>query len=153
MWYNNNMADVTVVVQAIRNGGKMKKTAKKIALGVLVFVVAIIVGAGVISSMNNMALAQEQEVTRQQEQQEARDELQQLKGEVRVIQFLSAKSDFSAEELQEELDAQLRSSVERVEKSDNPYLQEVSIPIEETSVFGACDGVIEYIDYWISEVG
>ncbi len=131
----------------------MKKITKKIGLGMLVLFVAIAVGAGVIYNMHNAEVTQEREEARQQEQKEARDELQQLKGEVRIIQFLSVRSDFSAIGLQEALKEQLQSSIERVENSDNQYLQDVSIPIAEDSVLVACDEATEYINHWIDEIG
>ena len=153
MWYNNSMADITAYVQTIQIGGKMKEVVKKIGSGVLVLIVSIAIGAGVIYVMHNTEVAQAQEEARQQEQMEARDELQQLKGKVKMLQFLSCRTEFLSDEQQEELDRQLRSAIEQVEQSDNQYLQEVSIPIEETSVFVACDGVNSYINHWISEIG
>ena len=131
----------------------MKDITKKIGAGMLVLLAAILVATGVIYAMHSAEVAQAQEEARQQEQQEARDELQQLKGKVRMLQFLSCRTEFSSDEQQEELDRKLRSAIEQVEKSDNQYLQEVSIPIEVTSIFVACDGVDCYIDYWISEIG
>ena len=131
----------------------MKNITKKIGTGMLVLIAAILVGAGVVYAMHSAEVTQEREEARQQEQQEARDELQQLKGEVRMLQFLSCRTEFSSDEQQEELDRQLRSAIEQVEKSDNQYLQDVSIPIAEDNVLVACDEAIGYINHWIDEIG
>ena len=70
----------------------MKKITKKIGLGMLVLFAAIAVGAGVIYNMHNAEVTQALEEARQQEQLEARDELQQLKGKVEMLQFLSCRT-------------------------------------------------------------
>lgn len=131
----------------------MKNIAKKVVFGVLMLTVVIVacLGVGYVTKSNE--LAHRQEYAAQQERTEARDELQRLKGKVQILQYLSAKTDFSSITVQDELKKQLKDAVAKVEKSDNQYLEQVEIPIEETNVFVACDGVIAYINYWIEEIG
>ena len=130
-------------------GCKMERLRRSVAPVVLVLIIVVVLVAGFAYGYNRKEVAREQEYATQQ----ARDELQQLKGEVRIIQFLSVRSDFSEIGLQEALKEQLQNSIERVENSDNQYLQDVSIPIAEDSVLVACDEATEYINHWLEEIG
>ncbi len=127
----------------------MERLRRSVAPVVLVLIIVVVLVAGFAYGYNRKEVAREQEYATQQ----ARDELQQLKGEVRIIQFLSVRSDFSEIGLQEALKEQLQNSIERVENSDNQYLQDVSIPIAEDSVLVACDEATEYINHWLEEIG
>lgn len=128
----------------------MERLRRSVAPVVLVLIIVVVLVAGFAYGYNRKEVAREQEYATQQ----ARDELQQLKGKIQLIQRLSVTEEFYSISMQDNLKKQLQDGIEEVEESDNQYLQDVSIPISsETNVLEACNEAGDYVNHWLEEIG
>lgn len=146
---------MTVVMYRLsyRKETKMKKILKKVFFWIGLVVISLGISFGVSAAINmaisNHKIEELRERLDQVDYEIATEELQELKGEVNLIQDLCIKREFSTPEIQVQLLQELKDCIRVLERSNNKYLKGFSVSITETDLYYICDEVMSQINSWM----